>query len=63
MMRGNFIVLSVVLALLERCTSKNIPTGYAQGLYAMEATDIDGNPYKLEQHNGQVALVVNLASH
>jgi len=39
------------------------PTTGAQGLYAMNATDIDGAEFDLSKFKGHISLVVNVASN
>ena len=60
------VMLTATAAFLFLTSSANVvaaqPGGDAQGLFAMSAADIDGVNTSLAEHNGKVALVVNLAS-
>jgi hypothetical protein len=57
---GALVLLSLALG-LAAAPSKS--SGGPQGLYAMTATDIDGNELDLSQFSGKVSLVVNVASN
>jgi hypothetical protein len=53
----------VLFCLFATSMSAKSPIGDAQGLYAMDAEDIDGNTVDLSKFMGKVSLVVNVASN
>lgn len=63
-MAGGAALLAVAMfGMLFSSSVAKTSIGDAQGLYAMEATDIDGKTVDLSQFQGNVAIVVNVASN
>eukprot|EP00959_Pyramimonas_sp_CCMP1952_P436767 9145424-Pyramimonas_sp.AAC.1 len=58
---GALVLLSLALGLAAAPSKQS--TGNPQGLYAMQATDIDGNDFDLAKLKGHISLVVNVASN